>query len=290
VRDWSAFLRLPQTRSFRPRSGRSGTPVRRHRTIFISDVHLGTRGCKAELLADFLACNSCETLYLVGDIIDGWQLKRRWYWTTAQTRVVQEILRKADEGTRVIYIPGNHDEFLRRYCGRVIAGVEIKREAIHETADGRRLLVLHGDQFDSVIGYAKWLAHIGDRAYCLALAVNDRLHAVRERIGRPYWSLSAYLKRAVKNAVEYVSRYEDVVAHAALSRGVDGVVCGHIHHAENRRIGPILYINDGDWVESCTAVAEDARGHLEILRWATSTLASDSIGADSEGEAALIPA
>ncbi len=292
MRDWSAFLRVPQARTYRPRPVRSGTPLRHHRTIFISDVHLGTRGCKAELLADFLACNACQTLYLVGDINDGWQLKRRWYWTNAQTRVVHEILRKADQGTRVIYIPGNHDEFLRRYCGRVMAGVEIAREAIHETADGRRLLVLHGDQFDSVIGYAKWLAHIGDHAYCLALALNDRLHALRERFGRPYWSLSAYLKKAVKNAVEYVSRYEEVVARAALPKGVDGVICGHIHHAEIRRIGPILYINDGDWVESCTAVVEDAHGHLEILRWATSTLASDPAraAADTEGEAALIPA
>jgi UDP-2,3-diacylglucosamine pyrophosphatase LpxH len=203
---------------------------------------------------------------------------------------VHEILRKADEGTRVIYIPGNHDEFLRRYCGRVLSGIEIRREAIHETADGRRLSVLHGDQFDSVIGYAKWLAHIGDRAYCFALALNDRLHAVREKIGRPYWSLSAYLKRAVKNAVEYVSRYEEVVAQATLDRGVDGVVCGHIHHAEIRRIGPILYINDGDWVESCTAVVEDARGHLEILRWATPASRTAGAVADTEGEAALIPA
>jgi UDP-2,3-diacylglucosamine pyrophosphatase LpxH len=266
--------------------------VRRHRTIFISDVHLGTRGCKAELLADFLAHNSCETLYLVGDIIDGWQLKRRWYWTAAQTRVVHEILRKADDGTRVVYIPGNHDEFLRRYCGRVIAGIEIRAEAIHETADGRRLLVLHGDAFDGVIGCTKWLAHIGDRAYCLALALNDRLYPLRVRLGRPYWSLSAYLKRTVKNAVEYVSRFEEVVARAAAPRRVDGVLCGHIHHAEIRRIGPILYLNDGDWVESCTAVVEDACGHLEILRWAHSDPASHPAPAlaGAEGEAALIPA
>jgi UDP-2,3-diacylglucosamine pyrophosphatase LpxH len=266
--------------------------ARRHRTIFISDVHLGTRGCKAELLADFLACNSCETLYLVGDIIDGWQLQLRWYWTAAQTRVVHEVLRKADGGTRVVYIPGNHDEFLRRYCGRVIAGIEIRAEAIHETADGRRLLVQHGDAFDSVIGYAKWLAHVGDRAYCLALALNDRLHPIRVRLGRPYWSLSAYLKKTVKNAVEYVSRFEEVVARAAAPRHVDGVLCGHIHHAEIRRIGPILYLNDGDWVESCTAVVEDASGHLEILRWAHSDHVSHPAPAvaGAEGEAALIPA
>ncbi|HUO97530.1 MAG TPA: UDP-2,3-diacylglucosamine diphosphatase [Rhizomicrobium sp.] len=279
--------------SRRPRAPEHRAIVpRRHRAIFISDVHLGTRGCKAELLCDFLASNDCETLYLVGDILDGWQLKRRWYWNAAQTRVVHEILRKADNGTRVIYIPGNHDEFLRRYSGREFAGIEIRTEAIHETADGKRLLVLHGDAFDSVVEYAKWLAHIGDRAYGLVLAISDRLHALRVRLGLPYWSLSAYLKRTVKNAVEYVSRFEEVVGRAALPRHVDGVLCGHIHHAEIRKIGPILYLNDGDWVESCTAVVEDARGHLEILRWAHSDLAGDAApaAAGAEGEAALIPA
>jgi UDP-2,3-diacylglucosamine pyrophosphatase LpxH len=282
----------PEPARNRPRRAAHSITAFRHRTIFISDIHLGTRGCKAEMLADFLASNDCETLYLVGDVIDGWQLQRRWYWTAAQTAVVHEILRKADSGTRVIYIPGNHDEFLRRYCGRTIAGIEIRSEAIHETADGRRLLVVHGDAFDSVIGYAKWLAHFGDHAYCLALALNDRLHALRSRLGRPYWSLSAYLKHKVKNAVEYVSRFEEVVARAAVPRHVDGVLCGHIHQAEIRRIGPILYLNDGDWVESCTAVVEDARGHLEILRWAHSNLASDPAPAvaGAEGEAALIPA
>ena len=293
VRDWSvlAFLRLPQT-GHSPPQGPSGAAPIRHRTIFISDVHLGTRGCKAELLADFLAANACETLYLVGDIVDGWQLQRRWFWNADQTRVVHEILKKADAGTRVVYIPGNHDEFLRKYCGRVIAGIEIKAEAIHETADGKRLWVLHGDVFDSVIDYAKWLAHVGDRAYSFALALNDRLHAIRRALGMPYWSLSAYLKRAVKNAVEYVSRYEEIVARATAAKGVDGVMCGHIHQAEMRRFGTILYLNDGDWVESCTALVEDARGHLEILRWATSTPANHPAGivAGAEGEAALIPA
>jgi UDP-2,3-diacylglucosamine pyrophosphatase LpxH len=266
-------------------------PGRRHRTIFISDVHLGTRGCKAELLADFLARNSCETLYLVGDIIDGWQMKR-WYWSEAQSRVVAEILRKVDDGTRVIYVPGNHDEFLRDYCGRSVAGIDVMREAIHETAAGLSLLVLHGDQFDGVLGYAKWLAHVGDRAYSLALALNDRLHILRRGLGLPYWSLSAYLKKRVKNAVEYVSRFEEVVARAAVPKGVDGVICGHIHQAEMRRIGPILYLNDGDWVESCTALVEDAHGHLEILRWASTSPASDvaRASAGAQGEAIPVPA
>jgi UDP-2,3-diacylglucosamine pyrophosphatase LpxH len=244
---------------------------RRHRTIFISDTHLGTRGCKAEALADFLAHNDCATLFLVGDIIDGWQLKRRWYWTEAQNQVVAQILRKVDTGTRVIFVPGNHDEFARDYAGRLFAGIEIIQEAIHETADGKRLWVLHGDRFDGVIACAKWLAHLGDWAYGMALRGNDLLSAVRRRLGMPYWSLSAWLKHKVKNAVEYVCRFEEIVAHEAQKRGVDGVVCGHIHHAEIRRIGDVLYLNDGDWVESCSALVEDANGYMEILHWADPT-------------------
>lgn len=240
----------------------------RHRTIFISDTHLGTPGCKADALADFLAHNACDTLFLVGDIVDGWQLKRRWYWTDAQNQVVGEILRKVDAGTRVIFVPGNHDEFARDYAGRLLAGVEIINEAIHETADGKRLWVLHGDRFDGVIAYAKWLAHVGDWAYGMALRLGDMLSAVRKRLGMPYWSLSAFLKHKVKNAVEYISRFEEIVAREAEIRGVDGVVCGHIHHAEIRRIGGVLYLNDGDWVESCSALVEDAQGNMEILRWA----------------------
>ncbi len=240
----------------------------RHRTIFISDTHLGTRGCKAEALADFLAHNDCSTLFLVGDIVDGWQLKRRWFWTQAQSEVVAEILRKVDGGTRVIFVPGNHDEFARDYAGRLFAGVEIIQEAIHETADGQRLWVLHGDRFDGVIAFAKWLAHVGDWAYGLALRANNHLFRVRKAFGLPYWSLSAFLKHRVKNAVEYISRFEEIVAQEAAARGVDGVVCGHIHHAEIRRIGGVLYLNDGDWVESCSALVEDAHGNMEILRWA----------------------
>ncbi len=242
--------------------------AKRHRTIFISDTHLGTRGCKAEALADFLAHNDCETLYLVGDIVDGWRLKRRWFWPEAHNQVLHQILHKVDTGCRVIFVPGNHDEAFRRYCGRNIAGVEIQHESLHQTADGKMLLVLHGDRFDAVISCAKWLAHLGDRAYTLALDLNTGLSALRRALGLPYWSLSAYLKRKVKNALEYVCRFEEAVAREARARGLDGVVCGHIHHAAKRDIGGVLYLNDGDWVESCTALVEDARGHLEILRWA----------------------
>ena len=265
-------------------------PRHSHRTIFISDTHLGTRGCKAEALADFLAHNECSTLFLVGDIIDGWQLKRRWYWNEAQSRVVAEILAKVDGGTRVIFVPGNHDEFARDHAGRIFAGIEVAGETIHETADGRRLLVLHGDRFDGVIACAKWLAHLGDWAYGVALRWNDFLFAIRKQLGLPYWSLSAWLKHKVKNAVEYISRFEDAVAAEAEKRGVDGVVCGHIHHAEIRQIGSVLYLNDGDWVESCSALVEDARGNLEILRWAVPSQRSPSQAPAEAAVPALIPA
>jgi len=265
-------------------------PRRYHRTIFISDTHLGTRGCKAELLADFLARNACQTLYLVGDIIDGWQLRRRWHWSEAQSHVVSEILRKVDEGTRVIFIPGNHDEFLRPYCGRTYAGIEVRLESVHETADGSRLLVMHGDQFDGVISFASWLARLGSWAYDRALQLNELLHGVRRSLGLPYWSLSAWLKHAVKDAVEYICRFEDVVARAAERQGLDGVVCGHIHQAQVKQIGSVLYLNTGDWVESCTALVEDVRGHLEIVRWAACLPTPANRGAKPARETAPLPA
>ncbi|HWA68282.1 MAG TPA: UDP-2,3-diacylglucosamine diphosphatase [Rhizomicrobium sp.] len=266
----NALGAFPATRSAPPVTAvRDTAKFKKHRTIFISDTHLGTRGCKAEALADFLSHNECETLFLVGDIVDGWQMRRRWYWTPAQDEVVRQVLHKVDRGTRVIFVPGNHDEFARDYAGRLFGGIEVIDEAIHQTADGRRFWVLHGDRFDGVIACAKWLAHAGDWAYGVALRWNDLLFAVRKRMGLPYWSLSAWLKHKVKNAVEYISRFEEIVAHEAGLRGVDGVVCGHIHHAEIRMIGNVLYLNDGDWVESCSALVEDARGNMEILRWAT---------------------
>jgi UDP-2,3-diacylglucosamine pyrophosphatase LpxH len=256
-------------------------PTRFHRTIFISDVHLGTRGCKAEYLLDFLQSNSCQTLYLVGDIVDGWQLKRRWFWPEAHSHVVHEILRKVDEGTHVI---------LRGFCGRNYSGIDVVRETIHETAAGKRLLVIHGDQFDGVIQFAEWLAHLGSWAYDKALQINEALHTVRRFLGLPYWSLSNWLKHAVKDAVEYVCRFEEVVARAAETRGLDGVVCGHIHQAQMRKIGNVLYLNDGDWVESCTALVEDARGHLEIVRWAATVRTPAYDGAGAIGQTAPLPA
>jgi UDP-2,3-diacylglucosamine pyrophosphatase LpxH len=241
------------------------------RSVWISDVHLGTAGCNAELLLDFLKTVECETLFLVGDIIDGWQLRKGWYWPTRHNDVVRCILKKAKHGTRVIYVPGNHDEALRDFTGLNFGGVEIAEEVIHLTADGRRLLVLHGDQFDGVVLYARWLAFLGDHAYTLLLKLNGGVNRVRRRLGMPYWSLSAHIKKKVKNAVQYVCSFEAAVAQAASDRGADGVVCGHIHTAEIRQIGSVTYYNDGDWVESCTALVEHFDGRMELLDWAAST-------------------
>src|SRR5262245_58182193 len=241
--------------------------INRYRSIWISDVHLGTRGCKAEFLLDFLRHSESDHLYLVGDIIDCWRLKRSWYWAQSHNDVVQKLLRKARKGTRVIYVPGNHDEPLRDYAEMQFGGVTVLTEAIHEMADGRRFLILHGDRFDGVVRYAKWLAFLGDRAYSILLVVNHWYNLLRRRLGYPYWSLSAYLKQKVKNAVEYIGNYEQAIAEEAHRRGVDGVICGHIHKAEMRQIGPVLYCNTGDWVESCTALVEHRNGQLEIIDW-----------------------
>ncbi len=239
-----------------------------YRTIWISDIHLGTRGSKAEFLLDFLRETESDYLCLAGDIVDGWRLRRSWSWAQSHNDVIQKVLRKARKGTRVTYIPGNHDEWLRDYTELQLGGVWLRDEVVHETADGRRLLVLHGDAFDGVVRYAKWLALLGDWAYSAALHLNHHFNLLRRRLGYPYWSLSAYLKSRVKNAVEFASNYADAIAAEAHKRGVDGIVCGHIHQAEMRDIGGVLYCNDGDWVESCTALVEHWNGQLEILNWA----------------------
>ena len=239
------------------------------RTVWISDIHLGTPGCQAQALLDFLRDTHCETLYLVGDIIDGWQLRRNWYWPQEHNDVVQKILRKARKGTRVVFVPGNHDEFARKYVLHNFGGVDVVEDCVHTLADGRRLWVTHGDLFDGVIQCAKWLAYAGDMAYEFILKVNRRFNVLRAHLGLPYWSLSKYLKLKVKRAVSYVSDFETAVAHEARRRGLDGVVCGHIHHAEMREIEGVLYCNDGDWVESLTALVEHHDGRLEILDFGT---------------------
>ena len=243
---------------------------REYRAIWISDVHLGTRGCKAEFLLDFLRHNDAQTIYLVGDIVDGWRLRKSWYWPQTHNDVVQKLLRKVRHGTRVIYVPGNHDEWLREYVSLWFGGVEVAAEAVHVTADGRRLLVTHGDSYDLIVQNARWLALLGDGAYTLALWVNHHFNKVRHLLGYEYWSLSAFLKLRVKNAVQYIGSFADALANEARSRHFHGVVCGHIHHAEIRDLDGILYCNDGDWVESCTALVEHFDGRLAIVTWAES--------------------
>ncbi len=241
--------------------------IRRFRTLFVSDVHLGKRGTQAELFLDFLRCHDAETIYLVGDMIDGWALKGGWYWPQSHNDVIQKLLRKARKGARVIFLPGNHDEFARSYLGLVFGGVEVTDTAIHTTADGRRFLVIHGDQFDVVIAHARWLALLGDWAYEMALSVNSWFNRARRRLGLRYWSLSAWAKLKVKDAVSFIGTFEGTLAAQARKRGCDGVVCGHIHHAAIRTVDGITYVNTGDFVESCTAVVEHGDGRLEIIEW-----------------------
>ncbi len=265
--------------SIMPVAGNRGR--RRYRTIWISDIHLGTRGCNADMLIDFLDSVDSDTLYLVGDIVDGWQLKKRFYWPTGHNDIVWRIMKRARRGTRVIYIPGNHDEMFRQFTGMNFGGVEIRRKHIHTTADGRKLLVLHGDEFDTVMLAHRWLAVVGDAAYTVLMTLNRRVNQIRQWLGMPYWSLSKVAKHKVKNAVAFISRFEEIVAHEAGRRRVDGVVCGHIHTAEIRQFGAVTYYNDGDWVEGCTALVEHEDGRMEVLHWV------DEIAARESAEAAF---
>ena len=239
----------------------------RVRTLFLSDIHLGTRGCQARELLGFLRAYDADNIYLVGDIIDGWRLRSGWYWPQEHNDVVQKLLRKVRKGARLVYVPGNHDEFLRDYLGSNFGGIEICDRVIHEAADGRRFLVIHGDEFDIVVRHARWLALLGDGAYTFALFLNTYLNAARRRLGFSYWSLSAWAKLKVKNAVNFIGRFEEFLSAEARRHDADGVICGHIHHAALRDMAGILYVNTGDWVESCTAVVEHYGGTLELVQW-----------------------
>jgi UDP-2,3-diacylglucosamine pyrophosphatase LpxH len=241
--------------------------VTRFRTIWISDLHLGTTGCQAKRLLEFLKATESETLYLVGDIIDGWQLKRRWYWDQTHNNIIQNVLKKAKKGTNVVFVPGNHDEAARQFIELDFGGIKVRDELVHVTANGKRMLVLHGDRFDGVIACAKWLAYLGDSMYTLILKFNQVFNHWRARAGLPYWSLSQYLKLKVKNAVSYITKFEDALADEARKRGLDGVICGHIHKPEIRDIDGIIYCNDGDWVESLSALVEEADGELRLVTW-----------------------
>lgn len=257
----------------------SADRIIRHRSIFISDIHLGTRGCKADYLLDFLKHNESDYLYLVGDIVDGWRLRKSWYWPQSHNDVVQKIMRRARKGAKVYYIPGNHDEAAREYVGLQFGGVHVVEEAVHTGADGRRYLVTHGDQFDAVVKYARWLALIGDHAYVMLLNVNTAFNWVRRKMGFTYWSLSAYLKHKAKTAVEFIGKYETALAEEARRREIDGIICGHIHHAEIRDMEGVLYCNDGDWVESCTALVEDDAGEMKLVNWAEVSQGRDLVKA-----------
>jgi UDP-2,3-diacylglucosamine pyrophosphatase LpxH len=237
------------------------------RTLFISDVHLGARASQAEAVLAFLSLHDADTIYLVGDIIDGWALQSSWHWPETHNQVIQLLLQKASAGARIVYLPGNHDEFLRSYHGTHFGGIEVKDTDVHVTAAGKRYLVLHGDTLDFIIFHAGWLAHLGDKAYRLALLANRAATAVRRRLGLPYWSLSAWAKMKVKNAVNVISRFEDALRAEALRHEADGVICGHIHCAASRDMDGVHYLNTGDWVESLTALVEHPDGELEIIRW-----------------------
>lgn len=241
---------------------------KRYRTIWISDTHLGSKGCKAEFLADFLKQHDCEKLILVGDIIDGWRIKKKAHWPQEHTNVIRRILTRAKRGTEVIYITGNHDDMLRRYSGINFGNIHLVDEHVHTTADGKKLWCIHGDQFDGVIQCHRWLAFVGDFLYETVLTWNRWFNHARARLGFGYWSLSAYLKGRVKRAVNFISEFEQALTKAAKQKQMDGVVCGHIHHAEIREMDSgIQYLNSGDWVESCTALAEDFDGKIQLIQW-----------------------
>ncbi|OJU02538.1 MAG: UDP-2,3-diacylglucosamine hydrolase [Rhizobium sp. 63-7] len=241
--------------------------VKHFRTLFLSDIHLGSKAAKADFLLDFLKYHEADTIILVGDIVDGWRLKRSWYWPQDCNDVVQKLLRKARKGTRIVYIPGNHDEFLRDFPGMHFGGIEVAERMIHEGADGRRYLVLHGDEFDVVVRNARLLAYLGDWAYDMAIMINVVLAGIRRRLGMPYWSFSAWAKLQVKHAVNFIGEFQRVVVDEARRNDADGVICGHIHHAVIEEIDGVRYINTGDWVESCTAIAEHEDGRFELITW-----------------------
>ena len=240
----------------------------RVRTLFLSDIHLGTRACQAERLLDFLREHPADNVFLIGDIIDFWAMKRSIHWSATQNTVVQKMLRRARHGEQIIFIPGNHDEALRDYCGTDFGGIRIEREWIHTAADGKRYLLVHGDEYDQVTRYHKWVAVLGDISYNLLVRLNIWLSWVRRQLGvSGYWSLAGYAKRKVKTALQFIFDFEESVMHSARARGLDGVICGHIHWAAIRDMQGLTYVNCGDWVDSCTGIVEHMDGRLELVSW-----------------------
>lgn len=240
---------------------------RQYRTLFLSDIHLGYQDCKADFLLDFLQNCQAEQVYLIGDIIDMWALSRQFLWPESHNRLLHRLMSLPAEGTRVVYLPGNHDEPAQRYDGMALGDIEIHREYIHTLANGTKFLLMHGDQFDQEVCFGPFHAWIGDKAYQLLLFVNRWYNRYRVMRGHAYWSLAGYVKNRVSGASDAIARYRDIACRYAQERGVDGIVCGHIHHPEITQSGAVLYCNDGDWVENCSALTEDHQGNLELIYW-----------------------
>lgn len=239
-----------------------------YRTIWISDLHIGSTQCQADVLLDFLKHNDSETLYLVGDIIDFWSLSKKMYWPRDHNTVIQKILRKARHGTQIFYIPGNHDENVRDYDRYVFGDIEVRNSAIHTSAAGKRFLVVHGDEYDAIARHHQWVAKLGSLGYDWLIELNRFLRPIRRLLGlQSQFSLAAYIKYKVKNVVQFISDYEENIVRTLKNEGLDGVICGHIHHAEIKTIDAFLYINTGDFVESCTAIVEHFDGQLELVNW-----------------------
>ncbi len=242
--------------------------INSYRTIWISDLHLGSTQCQADVLLDFLKFNESEKLYLVGDIIDFWALSKKMYWPRDHNTIIQKLLRKARHGTQIIYVPGNHDENVRDYDSYIFGDIVVKNSDVHTTTAGKRFLIVHGDEYDTIAKYHQWLAKLGSKGYDILLEFNRFLRVIRRYLGiQSYFSLAAFVKFKVKNAVQFISDYEESIVTTLRNDGLDGVICGHIHHAEIKDIGGFLYVNTGDFVESCTAIVEHTNGTLELIRW-----------------------
>lgn len=283
----SSIHEVPVARS----AGRCAAPQRPYRTLFLSDIHLGTRACRAENLLSFLREHEADTIYLVGDIIDFWALNRGIYWPAPHNTFVQKILKLARHDVRVVFIPGNHDEALREHAGSHFGNIEIEREIVHRTADGRRLLLVHGDEFDQIARCHRWIAVLGDISYNLLVRINVWLSWVRRKLHRSgYWSLAGYAKKRVKGALEFIYGFEAAVARYARQQGVDGVVCGHIHSAVIKEVEGITYVNCGDWVDSCTAIVEHRNGKLELLHWSEAESIATADMRDAESSVTRTPA
>jgi UDP-2,3-diacylglucosamine pyrophosphatase LpxH len=255
------------------------------RSIFLSDIHLGTRACQADRLLDFLREYQAENLFLIGDIVDFWAMSRSIHWTPDQNTFVQKMLRRARHGERVVFIPGNHDEALREYVGIAFGDIEVLDEYVHELADGRRFLLLHGDEFDQITRHHRWVAVLGDLAYNLLVRINGLLSYTRRRLGiSGYWSLAGYAKRRVKKALQFIFDFEDSALYSAQQRGLDGIICGHIHSAVIRQVGALSYVNCGDWVDSCTAIVEHNDGSLELIAWGSAGQIAERIVSTAQKE------